>query len=277
MTDILIPASGDFEAWPKTSDVCFAVDWDGTCKDTMVPKWTRGFNLAVTEVWPQLKPHQKEIDRVCYDVNITDPATAGVQRFVALMIMMRKWGEAGLPVPDLSKFFAAVEHVEACGEQHGVATYLKYRQEYGYDDSPLRWSEASDRQIGEAVKGARLFAGVRETLAAVRKRADVVVVSASKTEAVRQDILDDRTTDLFSALLAQDFLPKKGILGGLARRYGRVLFVGDTQHDVRAAAPHGVPVYLIRVGDEDASWRAAGPVFQRFLDGDDCRDALVYP
>jgi len=277
VTDILIPKSGDFEAWERSSNTCLAVDWDGTCKDTMVPKWTQGFNRAVTEVWPELKPHQGQIDRVCYEVNITDPATAGVQRFVALKIMMGKWAEAGLPVPDLSKFFAAVEHVQQTGEQHGVETYLKYQSQFGYDDSPLRWSEASDRHIAESSKQARLFAHVQETLEAVQSRADVVVVSASKTEAVRQDILDHGMAGLFKALCAQDFLPKKGILGGLAARYDRVLFVGDTQHDVRAAAPHGVPVYLIVVGDEDACWAAAGNVFQRFIAGDQCRDALIWP
>jgi phosphoglycolate phosphatase-like HAD superfamily hydrolase len=276
VTDILIPASGDFDAWPRTSDVCLAVDWDGTCKDTMVPKWTQGFNLAITDIWPQLKPYQAEIDRTCYEVNIADPATAGVQRFVALTIMMQRWAHQGLPVPDLSRFFAAVQHVEASGEQHGVATYVKYRDRFGYDDSPLRWSEASDRRIARAVKNARTFAGVRDTLAAVRPLADVVVVSASKTEAVRQDILDEGMTDLFSALLAQDFLPKRSILGGLARRYDRVLFVADTQCDVLSAAAHGIPVYLIQPGNEDACWLAARPVFERFIQGHDCAGALLY-
>ena len=42
------------------------------------------------------------------------------------------------------------------------------------------------------------------------------------------------------------------------------------------AATHGIPVYLIRPGDEDASWLAARPVFERFIDGHDCADALLY-
>ena len=277
MTDILIPNSGDFEAWAKSSDVCLAVDWDGTCKDTMVPKWTEGFNRAVTEVWPELKPHQGEVDRVCYEVNITDPATAGVQRFVALKVMMDKWKAAGLPAPDLARFFAAVETVERKGEQHGVETYKRYQGEFGYDDSPLQWSETSDRIIAESVKTARMFDNCHETLKAVYRKCDLAVVSASKTEVVRQDLVDHNMAGLFKALLAQDFLPKKGILGGLAARYDRVLFVGDTQHDVRAAAPHGVPVYLIVVGDEDACWAAAGNVFQRFIAGDQCRDELIWP
>jgi len=70
-----------------------------------------------------LKLHQGEVDRVCYEVNITDPATAGIQRFVALKVMMGKWRRTGLPTPDLSEFFAAVEMVERKGKQHGIETY----------------------------------------------------------------------------------------------------------------------------------------------------------
>ena len=93
MPDVLIPESGRFDAWPKVHDACIAVDWDGTCKDTMVPKWTKGFNLAIPRIWPQLAPHQEAVDEVCYRVNLVDDATAGVQRFVALRVMMRIWAE----------------------------------------------------------------------------------------------------------------------------------------------------------------------------------------
>ena len=277
MTDILIPAPGDFDAWQAAHPACIAVDWDGTCKDTMVPKWTRGFNLAVPDVWPDLKPHQKAIDEVCYRVNIADPETAGIQRFVALRVMMGLWREMALPVPDLERFFRAVEHVEARGETHGVETYRTYQARFGYDDSPLRWSDLSDAHIAEASRSARVFEHVEATLSAAAAKADLVVVSASKTDAVRRDLIDHQMADLFKALCAQDFLPKSGILGGLAKKYPRVLFMGDTQHDVRAAAPHGVPVYLVRTGDEDASWAVAGPVLDRFIAGDPCRDALIYP
>jgi len=275
VTEILIPSSGDFDAWTQAHETCIAVDWDGTCKDTMVPKWTRGFNLAVADVWPALGPHQREIDEVCYRVNIVEPETAGVQRFVALKAMMERWQAMGLPVPDLSRFFAAVDRVERAGEKHGVETYRRYQKEFGYDDAPIRWSDRSDEYIAEASREARVFDHVAETLRAAGDDADLLIVSASKTEAVRQDLMDAGMAELFLALLAQDFLPKKGILGGLARRYARLLFIGDTQHDVRAAAAHGVPVYLVKVGDEDASWAAALPVLRRFIAGDPCRDALI--
>jgi len=274
--DILIPETGDFDAWERTSDVAVAVDWDGTCKDTMVPKWTRGFNWALTEIWPQLKPHQKVIDEVCYRVNMVDD-TAGVQRFVALMIMMREWARMGLPVPDLEKFFRAVETVEETGERHGVATYRKYRAEFGYDDSPLRWSDRSDEIIAESVTDAKVFANCREVLEGLHGRADLIIVSASKTEAVRDDLINDKMAHLFKALCAQDFLPKKGILAGLTGRYSRTVFLGDTKQDVAAAKAAGVPVYLVRVGDEAASWAGARPVLDRFLAGEAGMAELIYP
>jgi phosphoglycolate phosphatase-like HAD superfamily hydrolase len=276
MTDIPIPKSGDFAAWQKSSDACIAIDWDGTCKDTMIPKWTQGFNLATTEVWPELKPWQKEIDDICYQVNLVEP-TAGVQRFVALKIMMARWREMGLPTPDLSRFFAAVERVESKGEKHGLETYQRLQKEFGYDDAPLRWSDVSDRFIAAAVKTARVFSHCEETLRAVCCKADLVVVSASKTEAVRQDLVDHRMADLFKALCAQDFLPKRGILQGLVKKYPRVLFLGDTQEDVRAALAARVPLYLIKVGREDASWAAAPVLLEKFIAGEQDLPGLIYP
>jgi len=262
--DILVPASGDFDAWRRDHPACVAVDWDGTCKDTMVPKWTRGFNLALPKVWPQLAPFQKQIDEVCHQVNLVDE-TAGVQRFVALKIMMGKWAAMGLPAPDLSRFFRAVEDVEARGEKHGVETYRRLQAQYGYDETPLRWSDLSDRIIADSTKDAKVFENCREALEAVADRADLLVVSASKTEAVRRDLIEDGFAGLFKALLAQDFLPKPGILKGLAERYERVLFVGDTQEDVRAARAAGVELHLIRAGDEAASWAEARGAFEEFL------------
>jgi phosphoglycolate phosphatase-like HAD superfamily hydrolase len=266
-TDILIPSSGDFGAWSKLHDSCIAVDWDGTCKDTMVPKWTKGFNLAIPQIWPQLAHHQEAIDRICWLVNIEEES-AGVQRFVGLAIMMKRWAAMGLPVPDLSAFSRAVEDVSARGEKHGIDTYRRLQAQYGYDDSPLRWSDLSDRIIAENTRDAKLFENGRQALEGVAGQADLLVVSASKTEAVRHDLVSDNMAHLFRALLAQDFLPKPGILKGLAQRYARVLYVGDTREDVRAAQSAGVPLYLVKVGDEAASWAQAPEVFQRFLRGE---------
>jgi len=265
---ILIPDSGDFEAWERSSNCCIAVDWDGTCKDTMVPKWTQGFNLAIPEIWPELKPHQEIIDKVCYDVNLVEE-TAGIPRFVGLKVMMKQWGAMGLPVPKLEGFFKAVDHVEESGEQHNVHLYRKLQSQFGYNDDPINWSDLSDEFIEEAAKNAIVFGNCRETLEELHQKADVIVVSASKTEAVRDDIVRDGMTHIFKALLAQDFLPKKGILDGLAERYEKVVFLGDTKYDIEAAEAVGVPILLVRMGDEAASWEEIRPKLERFIQGEE--------
>ena len=232
----------------------------------MTAKWRHGFNVAITRIWPRLAPHQQRIDEVCYRVNMVDEATAGVQRFVALKIMIEKWAAMGLPVPDLSAFCRAVNDVEARGDQHGTGTYRRLRAEYGYDDDPIRWSDLSDEIIAQSAREAIVFDGCREALEGVRDRADLVVVSASKTEAVRDDLVRENMADLFGALLAQDFLPKPGTLAGLKRRYERVMFVGDTTYDAAAAAEAGVDFYRVVTGDEAASWAAAPEAFAAFID-----------
>jgi phosphoglycolate phosphatase-like HAD superfamily hydrolase len=274
--DILIPASGDYAAWTKSSPYCIAVDWDGTCKDTMVPKWTKGFNLAIPQIWPELAPYQEQIDKVCWDVNLVED-TAGIQRFVGLTVMMARWGEMGLPVPDLSAFTKAVQDVSARGEKHGIDTYRRLQAQYGYDETPLLWSELSDEIIAANSRDAKVFDNCREALEGVVGRADVLVVSASKTEAVRHDIVEDRMTHIFKALLAQDFLPKPNILQGLVKLYEHVLFLGDTQEDVRSAKAAGVPLYRINAGDEAASWAKAPEVFNRFLQNEPLDGSVIQP
>jgi phosphoglycolate phosphatase-like HAD superfamily hydrolase len=262
---ILIPQSGDFDAWTRTHDAALAIDWDGTCKDTMGVKWRQGFNLALPKVWPALGPHQREIDEVCYRENLA-PGAVSAQRFLMLRKMMGMWKEMGLPVPDLAAFFHAVDQVERAGQSHGVDTYRRLQSEFGYDDSPMRWSDLSDELIARASRTAPVFPNCREVLSEFTARADLLVVCAAKSTAVARDLVNDRMADLFKALLAQDFLPKKPCLAGLAGKYDRVIFVADGKGDMEAAAAAGVSSFEIRTGDEPASWLEASRVLRAFVE-----------
>jgi phosphoglycolate phosphatase-like HAD superfamily hydrolase len=263
---IVIPQSGDFGAWKRSHDAAVAVDWDGTCKDTMGVKWRQGFNLALPRIWPALAPYQREIDEVCYRENLA-PGAMSAQRFLMLRKMMGMWKEMGLPVPDLAAFFRAVEEVERRGESHGAANYRRLADRFGYDDSPMRWSDLSDELIARASRAAPIFPNCREVLTGLAARTDLLVVCAAKSQGVHQDLVNDDMECLFKALLAQDFLPKKGCLAGLAKKYDRVIFVADGKGDMYAAAAAGVSSFEIRIGDEAASWLDAKEVLRRFVDG----------
>jgi soluble P-type ATPase len=263
---ILIPQSGDFEAWKKKHDRVVAVDWDGTCKDTMGVKWRQGFNLAMTRVWPALAPYQREIDEVCYRENLA-PGARSANRFLMLGRMMVMWKEMGLPVPELGNFCRAAEHVEESGLSHSVETYRGLMGRFGHDDSAMRWSDLSDELIAKASHGAPIFANCREVLSEFVGRVDIVVVSAAKSKAVAQDLANDGMEHLFMALLGQDFLPKKGCLAGLKKKYGRVIFVADGKGDMAIAAGVGVKSFEIRLGEEAASWLDVRKVVNAFLKG----------
>lgn len=262
---IVIPKSGDFDAWKASHDVAIAVDWDGTCKDTMGVKWRQGFNVAIPKIWPALAPNQSAIDEVCYHENLA-PGAVSAQRFLMLRKMMGLWQKMGLPVPDLSAFFRAVEQVERAGQSHGVDTYRRLQPQFGYDDSPMRWSDLSDELIAQASRAARIFPNCREVLAEFTSRADVLVVCAAKSTAVAQDLANDHMADLFKALLAQDFLPKKPCLAGLAKKYRRVIFVADGKGDMEAAAAAGVSSFEMLPGNEPACWLRAREVLRDFVE-----------
>lgn len=261
---ILVPSPGDYSAWTKKHDIAIAVDWDGTCKDTMGIKWKQGFNLAVTKVWPALAPFQKQVDEICYRENLA-PGAVSAQRFLMLRKMMGMWKGMGLPVPDLAKFSKAIDHVEQLGQSHGTETYRKLQGQFGYDDTPMRWSDLSDELIGAASPTAPIFPNCIATLEKFKSRADLVVVSAAKSSAVKHDLIHDKMEHLFLALLGQDFAPKKSCLIGLKQKYGKIMFTADGAGDRAIAQAAGVMFHEIRIGDEAASWIDAGSAIEKFL------------
>ncbi|GEM_PF-6085265 len=261
---IIVPPSGDFNAWTRVHPALLAIDWDGTCKDTMSAKWRQGFNLAVPKVWPALTPYQDRIDELCYQLNLA-PGAVTANRFLMLRRMMNIWKDEGMPVPDLAGFPKAVEHVESSGLSHSVNTYRSLMDRFGFDDAPLRWSDVSDDFIAQASRTAPIFPNCRETLSRFADRADIVVVSAAKNKAVADDLVNDDMEHLFQALLAQDFLPKKGTLTGLAKKYDRVLFIADGKGDMAIAATVGVQSFEIRLGEEAQCWIEVRDVIKDFL------------
>ena len=230
----------------------------------MVPKWTQGFNRAMTLVWPQLAPFQAAVDKACFDINLIEP-TAGVARFVALKLIMQRLAEQDVPIPDMTAFNRAVDEVNRTGDKHAADTYRRLQKQFGYDELPVRWSDESDRLIEPAAKAARVFDNCQRVLEGINSRADLIVVSASKTAAVLADLRQHDMCYLFKALCAQDFLPKKGTLLGLANRYARVMFIGDTNQDAEAAKAAAVPFFLVKPGSEAECWKKAEPVLQRFV------------
>jgi phosphoglycolate phosphatase-like HAD superfamily hydrolase len=135
----------------------------------------------------------------------------------------------------------------------------------------LAWSEAVNRSIGEIVRGVPPFPFVREGLAALRGRADVMVVSATPAEALEREWREHGLRDEVGQIAGQESGSKKEILARAAvGRYepDRALMIGDAPGDLDAAWANGVLFYPIDPGDEDQSWRRfVDEALPRFFEG----------
>ena len=126
----------------------------------------------------------------------------------------------------------------------------------------LAWSEAVNRSIEEIVRDVPPFPLVRESLAAMRGQADVMVVSATPGEALEREWLEHDLRDQVGVIAGQEAGSKKEVLAhALAQGYAKeqVLMVGDAPGDLAAAKANGVLFFPIEPGQEEDSW-------QRFLE-----------
>ncbi len=121
----------------------------------------------------------------------------------------------------------------------------------------LQWSQAVNRTVEEMVHHLPPFPGVRDSLARLRERADILVVSATPKEALDRE-WGEHGIDVFASLIAGQEMGSKTEHLKLAAqgKYppDHVLMVGDAPGDLKAARDVGALFYPINPGDEEASW-----------------------
>jgi phosphoglycolate phosphatase-like HAD superfamily hydrolase len=122
----------------------------------------------------------------------------------------------------------------------------------------LEWSEAVNRDIEDMVKGLPPFPLVRESLHELQGSADMVVVSATPTEALRREWEEHKIQGYVALIAGQELGKKEEQLDLIASgKYpaGHLLMVGDALGDLKAARAVGALFYPIVPGKEDESWR----------------------
>lgn len=122
----------------------------------------------------------------------------------------------------------------------------------------LEWSEAVNRSIEEIVREVPPFPLVRESLAAMAGKADVMVVSATPREALEREWAEHDLRRHAALIAGQECGSKKEHLALAAvGRYepSHILMVGDAPGDRHAASANGVLFYPIDPGHEEESWQ----------------------
>jgi phosphoglycolate phosphatase-like HAD superfamily hydrolase len=136
----------------------------------------------------------------------------------------------------------------------------------------LNWSEAVNAAIAEMVHGIPPFPRVRECIALAAESADLMVVSATPTEALRREWAEHDLARFIGLIAGQELGAKRTHLrvalelGGYAPDHA--LMVGDAPGDLQAARDNHVLFYPIIPGTEADSWRRfEAEALPRFLAG----------
>ena len=198
----------------------------------------------------------------------------GVNRFPVLLKALEVLSdrkevlERNFVTPELSSLRAYI----AAGHPLNNAGLEAYVQAHPKDpemETILQWSYDVNKRIAELVRGVPPFPHVRESLQRLSPYADIVIVSATPTEALRREWEEHGLLPLVAQICGQESGSKKEIIASLKNQYApdHVLMIGDAPGDRDAADANGVLYYPICPDQEADSWSQFESVMEAFLKG----------
>jgi phosphoglycolate phosphatase-like HAD superfamily hydrolase len=135
----------------------------------------------------------------------------------------------------------------------------------------LAWSNDVNVAVKKIVRNVPPFPRVREVLAAMRGKADAIVVSQTPTEALVREWQEHGIDTQVRLIAGQELGTKtEHIALATAGKYGagRVLMIGDAPGDHAAAQANNALFFPIVPGAEELSWeRLSTEGLPRFLNG----------
>jgi phosphoglycolate phosphatase-like HAD superfamily hydrolase len=261
------------QQFPQTQDFLIGIDSDGCVFDTMEVKHKECFIPNIVEFFG-LASVCRATREVAEFLNLYSK-WRGTNRFPGLTLTLDFLAER----PEVARRNAKLPRLSGLRDwlaretRLGNPTLQSEVERTGDPDLELAlaWSLAVNRSIDRIVKDVPPFPLVEETLQAMTGRADVLVVSATPSEALEREWLEHDIRQYVALIAGQEAGSKKEVLaltnGG---RYEKdhVLMVGDAPGDLAAAQANGVLFYPIEPGFEDESWqRFHDDALPRFFGG----------
>jgi phosphoglycolate phosphatase-like HAD superfamily hydrolase len=249
------------------------IDSDGCVFDSMEIKHKECFCPNIVRFW-DLQPVSKFAREAVEFINLYSK-WRGVNRWPALLLaldLLRDRPEVlarRARVPELEHLKGFVDS----GLPHSNDGLKLFMQESGHPElkKGLEWSEAVNAAITEIVHGLPPFPFVRESLERMQAQADMVIVSGTPSEALQREWAEHEI-DTYVRVIAGQEMGKKSLHLRLATegKYERekVLMIGDSPGDLKAAKANGVLFFPVNPGSEDRSWeRFYKEAYGRFREG----------
>ncbi len=248
----------------KTRDFLICIDSDGCAFDSMEIKHKECFCPNTINEW-DLQAVSKYAREAAEFVNLYSKYR-GINRFPALLKVFELLEErkevAGrnFKLPEYADLVKWTRNEKNLGNP----ALIRAVEETGNPTltRALKWSNAVNDTVERFVRGVPPFPYVREALEKMQEYADVIVVSATPSEALDREWAEHDIEKYVKVIAGQEMGSKAHCIEtAMKGRYekNRVIMIGDAPGDMNAARKNDVLFYPINPGEEDKSWK-------RFLD-----------
>lgn len=237
---------------PKSNKFLICIDSDGCAIDSMTVKHDKAFGPALVEIWEVPADRQEAMLKEWNDVNLYT-MTRGINRFQGLVMILSRHPEY-VEQEQLDKLMTWVETTNTLSPE----SLKKECDQSGLEimKKALAWSDRVNEIISH-LPLAKPFDGVKETMALMKSKADIAVVSSANKAAVEEEWKTSGLYDLVDYFFTQDDgtkseCIKKLLLSGYDPE--KTIMVGDALGDYNAAENNQVWYYPILASKEIASW-----------------------
>jgi phosphoglycolate phosphatase-like HAD superfamily hydrolase len=250
------------------------IDSDGCAFDTMEVKHKECFIPEIIKIWG-LQPVSKYAREAAEFVNLYSK-WRGINRWPALTMAFDllnarpEVAARGVEIPAVPRLREFIDDDDYAKSNDGLAAYMSEHPDPELERA-MAWTEGVNAAVGEMVHGVPPFPGVRESLAALEERADLIVVSATPVEALTRE-WNEHDIARYVRVIAGQEMGKKPLHLELAAagKYpaDHILMIGDAPGDMKAARANDALFYPINPGHEEESWRRFhDEAMQRLFDG----------
>ncbi len=243
----------------KSKEYFIGIDSDGCVFDTMEIKHKECFCPQYINHFG-LQPVSKYAREVWEFVNLYS-TTRGVNRFKALIRALELLSE---------RKEVKIRHVNIM-RLNGIKDWITRETKLGNPalesevkkcDNPdlklsLEWSQDVNNTVEKIVRNVPPFPFVRESLEKLTKKADVIVVSQTPTEALRCEWKEHKVENYVLTIAGQEYGTKTEHLNFATKnKYQpeKILMIGDAPGDYKAAKANNTLFYPIIPGHEEESW-----------------------
>jgi len=237
------------------------IDSDGCAFDTMEVKHKECFIPNTIKHW-NLQPVSKYAREAAEFVNLYSK-WRGINRWPALVMvfdLLRERPEVqarGVVPPQADRIREFIADDRFPKSNDGLKAYMAEHPDPELDTA-WAWTTGVNSTVADLVHGVPPYPYVRESLAYLVGRADMIVVSATPVEALRRE-WEEHDIARYVRVIAGQEMGKKAMHLNLAAKgkYGsdHILMVGDAPGDMKAAKQNGALFYPINPGHEEESWQ----------------------